>query len=261
MLTGARAVLAVSGVLGAMTILGWGSVPAMQAGGAEQNNPAAMRQPGSSLTVEQGTALCWSHRNGVYQVTMHGLFLLQDSPALVHDQGALFDSAEIPVSAVYGDNIRKYHGIAASIPRSVYQRRGAPSGPIWLVVRGVLHCQYPHVYISSWSRAKRAATEHIPALPQVLTPGAALQLCTGGDGGRERVSVRGYYIVGNTLYVSGVLYRKRPADGVPQEKLPAVVSLRYRASRVLPDRARVTLRGLLDCTVRPYQLEVYTWKR
>lgn len=121
MLTGARAVLAVAGVLGAMTILGWGSVPAMQASGAEQNNPAAMRQPGSSLTVEQGTALCWSHRNGVYQVTMHGLFLLQDSPALVHDQGALFDSAEIPVSAVYGDNQYSPAIFAPSTVRQIFR--------------------------------------------------------------------------------------------------------------------------------------------
>lgn len=185
--------------------------------------------------------------------------MLQMSPALVHNGGALFDTDELPTDAA--ENARLYHSINAYVPMDIYHRRGAPAAHAWLRVQGSLACRYPSLAMDAWRTAKPGKTEQIGSLAGLLTVQSARAYCAGHAGTEIRATMRGYYVARTGVYVTGTLYQKKPiSGGKGQTGFRVALSLKYRSSTGIPDRSRVTLRGLLDCLPHHQLLEVYSWQ-
>jgi len=215
-------------------------------------------QLNQGVTVRQAEALC-QRQPGNYHVSLQGMFLLQMSPALVHRQGGLFDTDELPSSA--GDDPKKYRGIVVEVSRALYQKRGAPPGPVWIRAQGLLECRYLGFELFKWRQAKPGAPEQIRTLTRILTPRAARRYCASHTSKRVRGTVHGYYVATLTPdYVTGSVYEDRRASRGDKKGLHVEVSIKYSSPTVMPSPSTLVIRGLLDCTVRPYQLQAYDWQ-
>lgn len=211
------------------------------------------------VTVRQAETLCQRHP-GNYHLTLQGMFLLQMSPALVHRQGGLFDTDELPSSA--GGDPTRYRGMVVEVSRALYRTRRAPPGPVWIRAQGLLECRPLLFELYGWHQAKSRAPEQIPTLGGILTPHAARHYCASHTSTRVRVTVHGYYVATTTSeYVTGSVYEDRRASrGDTSKGLHVEVSIKGRVSTVMPSSSTLVIRGLLDCMVRPYQLQAYGWQ-
>lgn len=167
---------------------------------------------------------------------LHGLFVLRMSPGTAHDEGALFDTDEVPTDAA--ENPRRYHGINTVVPIGSYHRRGAPAGPVWLRARGLLTCRYPRLDLDAWRTATPGSPEQITSLPVQLAVPAARAFCAAHSGTDIRATVRGYYVAQTGVYVTGrLLPRKAGSTGHRLSGLRVVASVTYRSATVIPSAA------------------------
>lgn len=215
------------------------------------------------LTVRQAIDFCAFHPSRMYVRTLHGLFLMQYTSALVQRDGALFDSREIPSSAAVDPS--HYGGLPASIGKRAYETRGLPASARWLEAKGRLTCQdppttsYPHITVWSWQRAAPEGEAPIRAVPGVLSVGETLNMCTSSPG-PFRVYVRGRYLVTPSPYIRGRLFGGPSAQG-KHRVLSVVTSVRFRGPSIMPAGTAVVVFGLLDCRGQAPQLEAYAWQR
>ncbi|MGH2443693.1 MAG: hypothetical protein ACRDFX_11110 [Chloroflexota bacterium] len=231
--------------------------------------PVRGRHPAirSVQTVRQAIDLCSNHVTRTYRARVHGVFLLELGPGLVNNQGAIFDTVEVPISAPYNDNVRFYGGMAVTLQPSVYARRLSTRSPFWVVLSGTLHCTGPYLVARSWRSGVPGPIQNIPSLKRRLTPRSALRLCRTRNSARYRVRVRGFYRgIDDDAFTNGALFESRVPSNAPQYGvlayggLPVVPSAAYRARSDIPNGRWVTVTGLLACKLRPGQLEAYIWQ-
>lgn len=207
-----------------------------------------------TLSVKDAAVLCTQHPPAQYRTAIRGFFVSRDTHGR-SDEGAVFSSIEVPLSAAYYGNWGRYGGLGVLVAPQVFGRRGFKDIPdvTWVRLQGLLQCVYrpAAIEVYSWQPARPPREERIPSIKGVLTVDGARKLCSQHRVSRYRASVRGLFTRTLALY---------PNSGMIGD-LAALASAGHLPSGVVPNHAWVVLHGLLACNVYPPEIEIYSWER
>lgn len=219
------------------------SHPAWAGGQGGHSAPAA--SVARMVTVHNAANFCRLHATGRYQVSIRGFFVLTFNPGVLHE-GAIFDTAEVPVSAASNGHWKDFGGLGVQIA-------SPPTVPSWLRMMSTLACSHgvPLLTVRAWKVTSPPPPEVIPTVTGLLRVSSAVALCSRGTGARYRLHLRGiFHAITPSLYLDDGRVGVLKVDASASHLLP----------RSVPNGGRVVLYGLLACTMRAPEFEVYSWR-
>jgi hypothetical protein len=213
--------------------------------GGQSGTSVKVTRVAGTLTIHRAANFCRFHAPATYLVTIRGYFVLSFNPGILHE-GGIFDTDEVPENAGSNGRMKDFGGLGVQIT-------SPPTRSTWLTMSTRLTCihRVALLFVRAWRAAVPPALPGVPALTGTFSDQAAIALCGRRPGAQYRLHVRGvFHAITTSLYVGG------GRIGV----LNVEPSASHYTAQPIPDGSRVVLYGLLACTLRAPEFELYSWR-